>query len=226
MKITYLGHGSISIDAGGKNLLIDPFITGNPLAGDINVDDLNPDYILITHGHQDHILDVERIAQRNKTMLISNFEIISWFAKKDLPGHAMNHGGKFNFEFGTLKYVNAIHTSMLPDGANGGNPGGFVIWNTHKCIYVAGDTALTEDMKLIPLTCPRLDIAVLPIGDNFTMGYEDASIASDFIQCDRIVGYHYDTFPPIKIDKDAAKSHFTAHNKELMLPEIRETIEV
>ena len=129
----------------------------------------------------------------------------------------MNHGGKVNFDFGTVKYVNAIHSSVLPDGTYGGNPGGFVIWNDEACFYLAGDTALTMDMKLLPLTCPKLDFAILPIGDNFTMGYEDAVIASGYIECDKIIGCHYDTFGYIKIDHDAAKKAFADSGKELIL---------
>lgn len=145
------------------------------------------------------MLDVEAIAKNNpEALLVSNFEVATWFGNKGIEGHGMNHGGKYTFDFGTAKYVNAIHSSMLPDGSNGGNPGGFVLYDDSKCIYIAGDTALTKDMELIPETCPKLDIAVLPIGDNFTMGYEDAAVASDFIKCNQVIGYHYDTFLPLK----------------------------
>ena len=135
-------------------------------------------------------------------------------------GHPINS----RFRIFPSEHVNAIHSSVLPDGTYGGNPGGFVIWNEEYCIYIAGDTALTLDMKLIPDTCPRLDLAILPVGDNFTMGYEDAAIAADFIQCNRVMGCHYDTFPPIALDKAAAQQHFKAKGKELLLPEIGETI--
>lgn len=226
MKITFLGHASLQIEFNGKQLIFDPFISGNPLASNIDINSLNADYILITHGHQDHVLDVEAIANNTGASLISNYEIITWFGEKGLNGHPMNHGGKFNFDFGTVKYVNAIHSSVLPDGANGGNPGGFVIYNDRASFYVAGDTALTKDMELIPMTCPKLDVAILPIGDNFTMGYEDAAIAAEMIQCDKIIGYHYDSFPPIKIDKEKAKAHFASKGKELILLEIGESIDI
>ena len=226
MKITYLGHATILVEFNTKRLLFDPFISGNALAKDINIDTLEADYILITHGHQDHVLDVESIAMRTGATLISNFEIISWFGNKGLKGHPMNHGGKFSFDFGTVKYVNAIHSSVLPDGTNGGNQGGFVIWDDQTSFYVAGDTALTLDMKLIPMTCPALDIAILPIGDNFTMGYEDAALASDFIACNTILGYHFDTFPPIEIDKEKARKLFSDKGKNLIIPTIGETFEV
>lgn len=227
MKITFLGHATLLIEMKGKSILVDPFISGNPLASNVDLENLVVDYIFITHGHQDHVLDVEKIAKNNDdTMLVSNFEIISWFQEKGLSGHPMNHGGKCSFDFGTAKYVNAIHSSVLPDGSYGGNPGGFVFYNEAECIYVAGDTALTKDMELISMTCPKLDIAVLPIGDNFTMGYEDACIASDFIQCDKVIGYHFDTFPPIKLDKIKAVEFFEEKGKELILLEIGESLSV
>lgn len=227
MKITYFGHACFLVEFGGKNLLFDPFITANPLAKGIDWRQIKADYILITHGHQDHVLDVEAIAKNTDATLISNFEIITWFSEKGLKkSHSMNHGGKFSFDFGTVKYVNAVHSSALPDGSNGGNPGGFVIWGQEGCFYAAGDTALTEDMKLIPLTCPKLNVAILPIGDNFTMGYEDAAIAADFVQCNKVVGVHYNTFPPIAIDAAQAQAHFASQGKELLLPAIGETVAV
>jgi len=226
MKITYLGHASFQVGMNGKTLLFDPFISGNPLVKDIDVEAIKADYILISHGHQDHVLDVETIANNNKAKLISNFEIVSWFGTKGLEGHPMNHGGKWNFDFGTVKYVNAVHSSALPDGSNGGNPGGFVIWDDNSCFYFAGDTALTMDMKLIPMTCPKLDFAILPLGDNFTMDYLEAMIASDFIGCNKIVACHYDTFGFIEIDKEAAKKAFADKGKELLLLSIGESIEI
>ena len=225
MKITYLGHGSLLVEMKGKEILFDPFITGNDLASDVDIDSLKVDYIFVTHGHQDHVLDVETIAKNNPgALLVSNFEVATWFGNKGIQGHGMNHGGKYTFDFGTAKYVNAIHSSMLPDGSNGGNPGGFVLYNDSESIYIAGDTALTKDMELIPMTCPKLNVAVLPIGDNFTMGYEDATIASDFIQCDTVIGCHYDTFPPIKLDKPKAVEYFEKKGKKLILPDIGETV--
>ncbi|WP_420400331.1 metal-dependent hydrolase [Flagellimonas sp.] len=227
MKITFLGHATIHLEIGDSKIIIDPFISGNEFASHIDVNTIAVDYILLTHGHQDHVLDVETIAKNNPdALLISNFEIVQWFAEKGIQGHPMNHGGKHNVEFGTLKYVNAIHSSVLPDGTYGGNPGGFVINSGSKTIYIAGDTALTMDMKLIPLTSPSVDLCIMPIGDNFTMGYEDAAMACDFVECNTLLGCHYDTFPPIVLDKQAAKSYFKAQGKELLLPEIGESIEI
>ena len=226
MKITYYGHATIGVEFGGKHLLFDPFISGNPIAPGIDIDKIPADYILISHGHQDHVLDMERIAKRTHAQIISNAEIVGWAEGKGLKGHPMNHGGKWDFDFGTVKYVNAVHSSALPDGSNGGNPGGFVIWDGAQCFYFAGDTALTMDMKLIPEFCPKLDIALLPIGDNFTMGYEEAIVASDYIHCNRILGIHYDTFGLIKIDHQQVLDAFKARGKELVLLPIGKSIEI
>jgi len=226
MQITFLGHSSLLIETGGKSLLVDPFITGNDkVKGKINIEDLKPDYILVTHAHQDHILDVEEIGKKNKATVVSNFEIATYYENKGLKSHPMNHGGSWKFDFGTLKYVNAIHTSSFPDGTYGGQPGGFILTSEGKCIYIAGDTALTMDMKLIPMSF-QLDLAVLPIGDNFTMGVDDALIASDFVQCPRILGYHYDTFGYIIIDHKESVQKFSKHGKELILLEIGESLKV
>lgn len=225
MKITFLGHASLHIRIENTNILVDPFITGNPKASHIDVNALEADYILLTHAHQDHILDVETIANRTNATIISNYEIVSHYQAKGLQGHPLNHGGSWEFDFGKVKYVNAIHTSSFPDGSYGGQPGGFVIEGEHKNIYIAGDTALTYDMKLIPLQT-KLDLAILPVGDNFTMGIDDAIIAADFIECDKILGYHFDTFGYIEIDHEAAKRKFFENDKDLMLLEIGGAIEL
>lgn len=226
MKITYLGHGCIQVHAAKTTFLIDPFITGNPLAQSINVDEIACDVILITHGHIDHVLDAERIAKRTGAIIVSGYEVAQWFGAKDLKIHAMNHGGWWSYDGGRVKYVNAVHSSVLPDGTYGGNAGGFVFEDETKNLYVSGDTALTWDMKLIPMMCKPLDAAILCIGDNFTMGIEDAVLASQFVECDQVIGMHYDSFDPIKIDHDYAKQTFAAANKNLMLPAIGETVEI
>ena len=225
MKITFYGHASLGIQIKDIYILVDPFITGNEKASDIDINTLKADYILVTHAHQDHILDVEAIAKRTGAVIVSNYEIVTYFQNKDLEGHPMNHGGSWDFEFGNLKYVNAIHTSSFPDGSYGGQPGGFIIEGEHKTIYIAGDTALTMDMKLIPMQT-ELDLAILPIGDNFTMGIDDAILASDFIACDKILGYHFDTFGYIEINHDEAKRKFFDKGKDLMLLEIGESMEL
>lgn len=225
MKITFYGHACIGIEVSGKHILVDPFITGNPKASHIDINTLKADYILVTHAHQDHVLDVEAIGKRTNAIVVSNYEIAMHFAAKGLQYHPMNHGGSWKFDFGTVKYVNAIHTSSFTDGSYGGQPGGFVIEGEHKNIYIAGDTALTTDMQLIPMRT-KLDLAILPIGNNFTMDVEDAIIASDFLDCDKILGYHYDTFGFIVINHEEAIRKFFDKGKDLMLLDIGSSIEL
>lgn len=225
MKITYYGHASLGIEVNDIHILVDPFISGNKKAAHIDINQIKADYILVTHAHQDHTLDVETIAQHTGAMIIANFEVAHHYGDKGIDFHPMNLGGSWDFEFGKVKYVNAIHTSSFPDGSYGGQPGGFVIEGEHKNIYIAGDTALTMDMKLIPMYL-KLDLAILPIGDNFTMGVDDAIIASDFVECDKILGYHFDTFGYIEIDHEEAKRKFFDKGKDLMLLSIGESIEL
>lgn len=225
MKITFYGHASIGIEVSGKHILVDPYISANPKASHIDVHTLKADFILLTHAHGDHILDVETIAKRTNAIIVSNAEIAGHYSAKGFKSHPMNQGGSWNFDFGTVKYVNAIHSSSFPDGSYGGNPGGFVIEGEHKNIYIAGDTALTTDMQLIPMRT-KLDLAILPIGSNFTMDVEDAIIASDFLDCDKVLGYHYDTFGYIEINHEQAIKKFFDKGKDLMLLEIGESIEL
>ncbi|MGK0126876.1 MAG: L-ascorbate metabolism protein UlaG (beta-lactamase superfamily) [Candidatus Azotimanducaceae bacterium] len=223
MKITFLGHATLQIEVDDKIIIVDPFISGNELAKDIDINSLKADYILITHAHQDHILDVETIAKNTGAIIVSNYEIVMYYGAKGIKGHPMNHGGSWNFDFGRVTYTNAVHTSSFPDGSYGGNPGGFIIETKEKNIYIAGDTALTMDMKLIPMQC-KIDLAVLPIGDNFTMGIESAIIASNFVECNSILGYHFDTFGYIKIDHKDAIRKFNNAGKQLSLLEIGDSL--
>jgi L-ascorbate metabolism protein UlaG (beta-lactamase superfamily) len=223
MKIMFLGHATLQIEVDDKIIIVDPFISGNELAKDIDINSLKADYILITHAHQDHILDVETIAKNTEAIIVSNYEIVMYYGAKGIKGHPMNHGGSWNFDFGRVTYTNAVHTSSFPDGSYGGNPGGFIIETKEKNIYIAGDTALTMDMKLIPMQC-KIDLAVLPIGDNFTMGIESAIIASNFVECNSILGYHFDTFGYIKIDHKDAIRKFNNAGKQLNLLEIGDSL--
>lgn len=222
MNITYLGHGCIQAQIQEKTLLFDPFITPNPLAAKIDIESLEPDYILVTHGHEDHVADVEAIAKRTGATVISNFEIVSWFGEKGIKGHPMNHGGAWDFDFGSVKMVNAVHSSVLPDGSYGGNPAGFVIKTASGTFYFAGDTALHYDMKLIPEFF-NLDFAVLPIGDNFTMGVDEAVKAAKFVDTTTVIGMHFDTFPYIEINKTTAINKFKSADVNLILMDIGET---
>lgn len=223
MKIIFYGHACIGIEVGGKHLLVDPFISGNEKAAHIEIALLKADYILITHAHFDHIADVEVIAKNNNSVIVSNWEITNYFGKKGFQHHPMNHGGSWQFDFGKVKYVAAVHSSSFPDGTYGGNPGGFVIESEHKNIYISGDTALTMDMKLIPMRT-KLDLAIFPIGSNFTMDVEDAIVAADFVDCDKILGCHYDTFGFIVINREEAIKKFFDAGKDLMLLDIGKSI--
>ncbi len=224
MLITYYGHSCFGVEINGKHLLFDPFISPNELAKGINVSTIPADYILISHGHEDHIADAVAIAQRTGAQVICSWEIYVWLGKQGVKNiHPMNTGGKVKLDFGNVKCVKAEHSSSLPDGSYGGNPMGFVIESSTGNFYYAGDTALTYDMKLIG-EYRKIDFAFLPIGDNFTMGVDNAIIASDFINCTDIIGMHYDTFGFIKINKEEAKKKFERSGKFLTLMTIGESI--
>jgi L-ascorbate metabolism protein UlaG (beta-lactamase superfamily) len=217
MKATYYGHSCFAVKVMNRTLLFDPFIRGNELAKGVNVNAIPADYIFVSHGHVDHIADTIEIATRTSATVVSSFEVIEFLRKARLPKtHAMNHGGAWKFDFGRAKFVAAIHSSSLPDGSYGGHPGGFVIESAEGNFYYSGDTALTMDMKLIGETT-RLTFAALCIGDNFTMGIDDAIKAADFVGCNEVLGLHYDTFPPIQIDRKVALQKFKAAGKTLHL---------
>jgi L-ascorbate metabolism protein UlaG (beta-lactamase superfamily) len=225
MKLTYYGQSTIEIVANGKTLLFDPFITPNELAKHIDVNSLKPDYILVSHGHGDHVADLVTVQKNSGAKVICIAEIAGWLGKQDITNvHGMNIGGGFNFDFGRVKMVNAVHSSALPDGSNGGNPAGFVIYSEDKAIYFAGDTALTYDMKL--LEDEKLNWAILPIGDNYTMGADDAIKAAAFVNCKNVIGVHYDSFPVIKIDKEEVAGKFAKAGLNLKLPAIGDSIEL
>jgi len=224
MKITYYGHACIYLETNGLRVIIDPFISGNPLVTNIDLESIKVDFILLTHAHNDHILDAEFLAKENDAIIVSNYEIANHYEKLGVKTHPMSIGGSWQFPFGKVKMVIAHHTSSFQDGSYGGNPAGFLI-ESDKNIYIAGDTALTFDMKLIPMQT-KLDLVVLPIGDNFTMGVGDAILASDFLECNTILGYHFDTFGYIKVDKNEAILKFKNAQKKLILLEIEESLEL
>ncbi|OKS89063.1 metal-dependent hydrolase [Mucilaginibacter polytrichastri] len=226
MKITFYGHATVELETGGKKLLFDPFITPNELAKHIDINNLKPDYILLSHGHGDHVADLAAIQKNSGAKVICIAEIAGWLGAQGIDNtHGMNIGGSFKFEFGRVKMVNAIHSSSMPDGSYGGNPAGFVIYtNEGKNIYFAGDTALTYDMKL--LADDNIDWAILPIGDNYTMGVDDAIKAAGFVNCQNVIGVHYDTFPPIKLDKEEARAKFIKAGINIQLPEIGGSVDL
>jgi len=226
-NLTFYGHSCFSVQIAGKTLLFDPFISPNPLAKAIDIDSIQADYVLISHGHEDHVADALPILQRTGAKLISNYEIVTWFAQQGIENaHPLNHGGAVTLPFGKVKYVAAIHSSVLPDGTYGGNPGGFVIESSEADgdnFYFSGDTALTSDMKLLG-ELHKLDWAVLCVGDNFTMGHTDAAICAEWIGVKEVVGTHFDTFPYIEINHDEAKASFSEKGITLHLPNIGDTI--
>ena len=223
MNVTYYGHSCFAVETAGRVLLFDPFISGNPLAGKIDIASIRADFILVSHGHGDHLADAVAIAGRTGATVISNFEVANWLGRQGVAKtHGLNHGGGCNFDFGRAQYVAAIHSSSLPDGSYGGNPGGFVVTTRDGNFYYSGDTALTRDIELIGETT-KLEFAALCIGDNFTMGVEDAIRAARFVKCDQVLGVHYDTFPPIVIDHAQATQKFKAAGLTLHLLKIGET---
>ncbi len=224
MNLTYYGHSCFLLEAGGSHVLFDPFIRPNPLAKDVNVDEIQADYILLSHGHGDHVADVEEIGKRTGAKLVGMFEVLAWFEAKGLNGDLkMNIGGTVELPFGTVQMVAATHSSSMPDGSYGGLAAGFVVEAEGKTLYFAGDSALTYDMKLVGER-NEIDYALLPIGDHFTMGIDDALVAAQWTGAAKVIGMHYDTFPPIAIDHDQAQAKAREAGKELLLLKVGETI--
>jgi L-ascorbate metabolism protein UlaG (beta-lactamase superfamily) len=226
MKLTFYGHATFSIEVKGKTLLFDPFFSGNPAAKGVDVGKLKTDYIFLTHGHGDHTADAVAVAKKSGAFCIAPAEIVSWLNKQGVDkARPINHGGPIALDFGSVRAVNAIHSSSFADGSYAGNPVGYVFTTTEGNFYIAGDTALTLDMQLIPLWA-TLNFAVMPIGGNYTMDVADAIRAADFVKCDTVVGVHYNTWPIIEIDPGKATADFKAGGKRLLLPGPGETIEL
>jgi L-ascorbate metabolism protein UlaG (beta-lactamase superfamily) len=200
-KLTWYGHSTFALDIDGSNILVDPFLKDNPFAP-VTADTVEADYILVTHGHGDHVGDTVEIAQRTGATVISNFEICNWLQAQGVSKlHPQHIGGGFHHPFGYLKLTIAHHGSSLPDGSYGGNPCGLLLDVNGKRIYMAGDTGLFYSMRLIGEE--GIDLAVLPIGDNFTMGPDDALRAVQLIEPRIVIPIHYDTFDVIKQDPHA-----------------------
>lgn len=226
MQITYYGHSCFSASIAGKTLFFDPFISPNELASHIDLDHVPADFILISHGHQDHLADAVTVAKRTDATVLCAFEIYLWLNGQGLSKfQPMNHGGTADLGVARAKMVQAVHSSALPDGSNGGNPAGWVIESDEGNFYFSGDTALTLDMKIIGETT-RLNFAALCIGDTFTMGVADAIRAAEWVGVRNVLGVHYDTFPPIRIDRTAAQQQFAQAGLTLHLPKIGETIDL
>lgn len=204
LSLTYHGHATLSFVADGAHIVVDPFFAPNNPKATVQVSAVQADYILQTHGHGDHITDTAALAKRTGAQVICVPEIAGWLHKQGVQNtHGMNTGGARSFSFGRVKMVVAHHSSGLPDGTYGGNPIGFLVhFNDGIDVYIAGDTALTYDMRLIG-DAGGVDVAILPIGDNFTMGLDDALVAAQWVQAKRVIPVHYNTWPVIAADAAA-----------------------
>ncbi|RFU70755.1 metal-dependent hydrolase [Peribacillus saganii] len=202
MKVSFHGHAVVKVETGGKTILFDPFITGNGLT-DLKAEDVKADVIILTHGHNDHVGDTVDIAKRNNSLVIATAELATYLSWQGLNTHGMHIGGSYEFDFGRVKLTPAFHGSGYTTEDNQiiycGMPAGVLLKAEGKTIYHAGDTAVYSDMKLIG-DRNSIDLAFLPIGDNYTMGPEDAALAAEFIRAAKVVPIHYNTFPPIKQD--------------------------
>lgn len=223
MKFTFFGHSCFMLEWDEFKILFDPFISPNPLAADVDIDAIQADYILVSHAHEDHTADLERLAKQTGATIISNFEICNWTEKKGCDKYHPMNFGTTQMPFGTLSMVPAKHSSSFGDGSYGGNPGGFILQTTKGNIYYSGDTSLTMDMLLVPRYA-EIDVAILPIGGNFTMNVEEALIANEMIKANKVVGVHFDTFGYIEIDKQKALDIFAPSGTELIIPEIGQII--
>lgn len=222
VSVTWHGHASLSMNVNGQRIVIDPFFTGNPAAKK-TADEVRADYVLITHGHGDHVSDALKIAKRDQALVIANFEICNWVsAQGHEKVHAQHIGGGYDHPFGRVKLTIAFHGSALPDGSYGGMPAGFLLTVAGKKVYISGDTALYSDMQLIGRE--GLDLAIIPIGDNFTMGPDDALQAVKFLNPKAVIPYHYDTWPPIVQDVHAWANRVRQEtNTEVVVLEVDET---
>ncbi len=224
MRFTYYGHSCFMVEAGGLKFLFDPFIIGNPLATHIDVKSIEADYILVSHAHRAHTGDLPLMCKQTNATVIAAYEVISSVMECH-KFHAMNYGTTA-FDFGEIRMVPALHSSAFPNGTYGGSACGFILKLDEGSFYYSGDTGLTMDMQLIPRHYAKLNFAILPIGGTFTMNVDSAIVASDFIECDKIIGVHFDTFEYIKIDHEVSKRKFQDAGKQLILPVIGDTIEM
>ncbi len=223
MKITYYGHSCFLFERGHDAILSDPFIRGNTLASAVDVASIRPQAILVSHGHGDHLADAREIALQANATVYSAYEVANWLGAQQVNTVGMNAGGRHKGENWQLSFTQAHHSSSLPDGTYGGSALGAMLSLGNQTAYFAGDTDIFGDMELIA-DIYKPDFALLPIGDVFTMGSALAARAATMMGLKTVIGMHYDTFPPITIDQELAKSHFKKQGVELILLKIGESI--
>ncbi|HMS99745.1 MAG TPA: metal-dependent hydrolase [Saprospiraceae bacterium] len=226
--IQFLGHSGFRVQCGSTSMIVDPFFPESSSQVFNEIKDLHCDLLLLTHGHQDHIKDADHFLAKQGCQLIANFEIVNWFEKKfpRASFHPMNIGGKFQFQGVSIKMVAAMHSSTMPDGSAGGLACGFIIEDHKSALYIAGDTGLTADMQLIQGFIRSELTAIMPIGGCFTMDVEDALKAASMTGAKRVIGCHYNTFPPIRIDINQSKTQFEQAGIPLVLLDVGEQIEI
>jgi L-ascorbate metabolism protein UlaG (beta-lactamase superfamily) len=227
MKVTFYGHSTFLVDTGSHKIIFDPFITPNPAAAGIDASKIKVDFILLSHAHFDHVIDVELLLEHNpEATIIANAEIAGYYQAKGFKNaHGMNSGGKFAFPFGEVRMTQAKHSSTFPDGSSGGHPNGFIVTTSEKKFYYSGDTSLFGDMKLLgELYAP--EVAFLSIGDNYTMGPAEGAIAASYLGVKKAVGMHFDTMPSIAIDHTQATALFDGKGVALHLPTMGETFDI
>lgn len=220
--LIYYGHSCFELRMQGKSIIFDPFITPNPLASGIDIYTLKPDYMLLSHGHYDHIADAVHIAKQSGCKVLTCWEIHEWLQKQGVENtHPMNIGGTADLGFAKIRMTPAVHSSSFPDGSYAGQAAGFLVMSQELNLYYSGDTDLTRDMELIPDMC-ALDIACICLGGNFTMDYRSALRCAEMIRCEQIAGMHFDTFDPIRIDHEDAMNLFRDAGRKLILPKVGE----
>lgn len=228
MIIQYLGHSGFYIQCAGTSIVVDPFFLDSTVKAIPDFEKLPCDLLLLTHGHQDHIKDATTFLKQDTCQMIANYEIVTWF-EQQFPNaryHAMNIGGKYVTQGFSIKMVAALHSSTLPDGSSGGLACGFIIEDQENAVYIAGDTALSTEMQLIPAFVQARLTAILPLGGCFTMDVEDAIKAAAMTGTQTVIGCHYNTFPPINIDINQSKTKFEQAGLSLVLLEVGEQIEI
>lgn len=226
MKIKFLGQNCFLFTYNGKNILTDPFYNFQKDQSGFDISNQKIDYLLITHAHQDHVADVEEVLKNHPdATIIGQPEICGYYEHENSVD--LNIGGTYSMDELKITMVNASHTSSFADGTYGGTPSGYILRLHDKIIYLAGDTGLISEMELFPKIFGEISLAILPIGDHYTMCSRQASfVASELLKTKKVMGCHFDTFPPISINHEEARKHFDDRNIELILPKLGEEFEI